>query len=209
MSLFIWQNMKNVHQWCQYWRTLLASEGPSEPYFVTRNGGAPGPGQHTGGASRYLSLSLCLTSLGTKCGCWGSNNKKRLNHYPSMSQIRTFNPGQLSLLFYSIFQIFISKLDHNTTILHQAWSKYSKVSKKWASGRAWWWSHVGRAERERESSAALQSVLQSPWFLWRQTSEEVRIAGQPRLGRLPWHDAGILALFVSTKLISRWSVHGK
>ena len=207
MSLFIWQNMKNVHQWCQYWRTLLASEGPSEPYFVTRNGGAPGPGQHTGGASRYLSLSLCLTSLGTKCGCWGSNNKKRLNHYPSMSQIRTFNPGQLSLLFYSIFQIFISKLDHNTTILHQAWSKYSKVSKKWASGRAWWWSHVGRAERE--SSAALQSVLQSPWFLWRQTSEEVRIAGQPRLGRLPWHDAGILALFVSTKLISRWSVHGK
>lgn len=201
--------MKNVHQWCQYWRTLLASEGPSEPYFVTRNGGAPGPGQHTGGASRYLSLSLCLTSLGTKCGCWGSNNKKKLNHYPSMSQIRTFNPGQLSLLFYSIFQIFISKLDHNTTILHQAWSKYSKVSKKWASGRAWWWSHMWGEQRERESSAALQSVLQSPWFLWRQTSEEVRIAGQPRLGRLPWHDAGILALFVSTKLISRWSVHGK
>ena len=58
-------------------------------------------------------------------------------------------------------------------------------------------------QRERESSAALQSVLQSPWFLWRQTSEEVRIAGQPRLGRLPRHDAGILALFVSTKLISR------
>ena len=55
---------------------------------------------------------------------------KKLNYYPSMSQIRTFNPGQLSLLFYSIFQIFISKLDHNTTILHQAWSKYSKVSKK-------------------------------------------------------------------------------
>ena len=45
---------KNVHHWCQYWRTPLAREGPSEPYFVTRNGGAPGPGQHTG-ASRYLS----------------------------------------------------------------------------------------------------------------------------------------------------------
>ena len=105
-------------------------------------------------------------SLGTKCGCWGSNNRK-LNYYPSRSQFGLFNPGQPSFLFYlSISSFHFKAWPLHYTLQFFAWSKYSNSKKwAWASGRAWWYDDHMWCGKSKESSAALQSVLQSPWFL--------------------------------------------